>query len=281
MRPTHWIKNLFVLSPLVFSQNLFHPQLFILAFLAFVLFCGVSGSIYILNDVNDRFEDSTHPTKANRPIASGKLSLQAAVIAALILQGTCLICGWFISLRFMVILIAYLLLNVFYTFFLKKIVILDVMLIAAGFILRVLAGSAVIGIQTSPWLVICTGVLALFLGFGKRRHELILLKNTAAGNSKTPSYYSSVFLDQMISVVTASTLISYALYTVSEETVAKFQTGNLIYTIPFVVYGIFRYLYLLYQKESEGDPTRIIITDWPLIANLILWLLAVVLIVYT
>jgi len=280
MRPAHWVKNFFVFTPLVFSQNLFHLKLLFLTSGAFLIFCAVSGAAYIINDLIDRDDDRIHPAKAKRPIASEKLSFKAALFSALMLQALGLVFAWALSPRLVLVAVFYIALNLLYSFFLKKIVILDVMAIAAGFILRILAGSAVTSVLPSHWLTICTGAIAIFLALGKRRHELILQNNLNGNNGKYLSYTSPYFLDQMIAVVTASTLMSYVLYTISAETIEKFGTTNLSFTIPFVVYGIFRYLYLMHQKGKGDDPARIMISDWPMILNLILWSLTVIWVLY-
>ncbi|OIP65013.1 MAG: decaprenyl-phosphate phosphoribosyltransferase [Nitrospirae bacterium CG_4_9_14_3_um_filter_53_35] len=280
MRPEQWIKNLFVLAPLLFSQNLLDLEMFFRAFLGFLIFCGASGAIYLVNDVKDIEEDRSHPKKAARPVASGRLSVMTAVVSAILLSGLCLGVSWFLSSGFAAILLIYLTLNLLYSFILKELVIIDVMTISAGFVLRVLAGSAVIDVPTSQWVLICTALIALFLGFSKRRHELILQENGAVSSRKVLSQYSPYFLDQMIAVVTASTVMSYALYTVSEETVEKFQTSNLIYTVPFVLYGIFRYLYLVHQKDRGGNPAQIMLSDKPMMLNVILWVVVVLAVLY-
>lgn len=280
MRPEQWIKNLFVFGPLLFSQNLLDVEKFFAAFLAFLIFCGASGATYLVNDVKDIEEDRYHPAKATRPVASGRLSVKAATVSAILLSGLCIRASWFLSSKFAAILLAYLTLNLLYSFILKELVIIDVMTISVGFVLRVLAGSAVIDVPTSQWVLICTALIALFLGFSKRRHELILQENGAASSRKVLSHYSPYFLDQMIAVVTASTVMSYALYTVSNETIEKFQTSNLIYTIPFVLYGIFRYLYLVHKKDRGGSPAQIMLSDKPMMLNVILWVVAVLAVLY-
>lgn len=280
MRPAQWIKNLFVFTPLLFSQNLFSAGLVALSFACFAVFCAASGSVYLVNDVLDREMDRCHPAKADRPVAAGRLSVRAALITAVMGMGVSAAAAWVLSVRFFAFLMVYLAVNLLYSLFLKDLVILDVMLIAAGFVLRVMAGSAVISVLTSHWLILCTGLIALFLGFSKRRHELVLQENQAGNSRKVLGHYSPYFLDQMIAVVTASTVMSYALYTVSPETVQKFGTGNLIYTIPFVLYGIFRYLYLVHRKEKGGNPTRVMLTDGPIITTVVLWCLAVIWVLY-
>ena len=281
MRPSDWIKNLFVFAPLLFSQNLLNVRLFLYALSASLIFCLASGSIYIINDIKDRDEDRSHPTKAHRPIASQSLSVKNATVAAFALHVVCLTFSWFICPVFMIIVISYLLLHILYSCFLKKVVVLDVMVIAVGFIFRVLAGSAAIRVQTSHWLILCTAQIALFLALAKRRQEAIVQGDHFKETGRNSFSYKPYFIDQMISVVITSTLMSYALYTVSDKTIANLGTMNLIYTIPFVVYGMFRYLYLIHEKKDTADSTRIIIKDRPMILNLILWLSVVILTLYT
>jgi 4-hydroxybenzoate polyprenyltransferase len=256
LRPVQWAKNLFVLAPLVFGGLLLDPQAFLRAFLALVAFCAASSVVYLVNDLRDREEDRRHPSKRMRPLA--------------VYLGT----------DFALTLLAYLALNFLYTFWFKHMVILDVMSISLGFVLRVLAGAAALDVLVSRWLFLCTTFLALFLAFSKRRHEITLLASQASGQRRVLDHYSPAFLDQMINVVTASSVVAYALYAVSPETVEKYHTEDLIYTIPLVLYGIFRYLYLMYQRPGERNPTEAILRDPPFLINMLLWGLAVVWIVY-
>ncbi len=280
MRPKQWVKNGFVFTALIFSKNVFEPVLFFRVTVAFVVFCLISGVVYIINDVFDLERDRLHPSKRDRPIASGDLSVPVAVTFALSLLLIILASVFFISVRLCLILLAYFILNLAYSMKLKEIVLLDVFSIAAGFVIRVFSGALVIQVSISSWLIVCTILLSLFLAFSKRRHEIVILEGYAVDHRKILSEYSTTFLDQMISVVTASTVISYALYTMSEETVAKFHTQKLIYTVPFVLYGIFRYLYLIHQKSGGGDPTAHLLTDVPLIVNIMLWITISAAIIY-
>jgi 4-hydroxybenzoate polyprenyltransferase len=231
----------------------------------------VSSAVYLYNDVNDREQDRLHPDKRHRPIASGELSTTAAVAAVVILLAAAVagaaIIGW--DLAF--ILFGYWLINFLYSTWLKHHVILDVFSVALGFVLRVLAGGIAIEVEISHWLVLCTTLLALFLGFGKRRYEIRLLADGAVAHRQVLQEYDSHFLDMMIAVVTAATLMSYILYAVSDETLRRFQTRALILTVPFVLYGIFRYLYLIYHKEQGGDPAQVLLGDLPMMINLSLW----------
>jgi len=280
LRPRQWTKNLFVFAGILFSQNIFNAPMLLETTLAFIIFCLLSGSVYILNDLSDLKQDRHHPVKARRPLASGKLKTSHAVITLAILIPTCLLASYLLNIPFLLAAFSYLLLQTAYSFFLKHIVILDVFAIACGFVLRVVAGAVMINVEISSWLIICTILLSLFLGLSKRRHEAVELEETAQKHRKVLSEYSPYLLDQMISVVTASTVIAYALYTTSAETIEKFGTRNLIFTVPFVLYGILRYLYLIHQKDTGGNPENILVTDKPLIINIILWIITAGIILY-
>lgn len=280
MRPIQWVKNILVFAGLIFSQNFFDSSLFIKSFLGFVLFCTTSSSVYILNDILDLKQDKLHPIKSKRPLASGELSVSSTLSFSLILGIISIVLAFWLQSNFGAVILVYFLLNLFYSLYLKHIVILDVMSVAAGFVLRAVAGALVIQVTISSWLVVCTILLALFLGFSKRRHELVLLENNAANHRRILAEYSPYFLDQMIAVVTASTVVAYAFYTLSPEVMEKLGTKHMILTIPFVLYGIFRYLYLIHQKKEGGRPTRMLLTDKPILINILLWLVAVFLILY-
>jgi 4-hydroxybenzoate polyprenyltransferase len=239
----------------------------------------------VLNDLVDLERDRLHPRKKNRPLASGRLSRGAGLLylAALLGGSAVLVAG--LGGRFAASALTFLVLNLVYTFILKQVVVMDVMAIALSFEVRAIAGVEALyplnpHIQISPWLLVCTLFLALFLGFGKRRHELNLLKGEAGGHRATLSEYSERFLDTLIAIVTAATVLAYAIYTVAPETVEKFQTTNLVYTIPFVVYGVFRYLYLVFEKETGGSPSEVLLTDVPLLLTLLAWTGAVLWIIY-
>lgn len=280
MRPQQWVKNLTVLAPLLFSLNLFHPVAVAYALVAFAVFCLASSSIYLLNDIRDREQDRRHPQKRHRPLAAGLLSSGTAFGAMSILVLIAIGAGLLINPVFVLVIVAYWVLNVLYTLWLKHQVILDVFTVAAGFVLRVVGGAVAIEVAMSDWLLLCTSLLALFLGFSKRRHELLLLKGEARTHRRVLGEYDPHFLDMMIGVVTTATVMCYALYTVSEETVQKFHTRALLLTFPFVLYGIFRYLYLVYHKDLGGDPTYALLHDWPLIVDLALWVITAALILY-
>lgn len=278
MRPAQWIKNLIIFAPLVFSRNLFSSALMLEILAGFGIFCLLSGSVYIINDLADLERDRLHPTKKHRPLASGKLSKNVAVGSLLVFLTLSFSATYHMGLGFLTIAAAYFALNLLYSAILKHVVIVDVMSISLGFILRVLAGAVLINVPITPWLMMCTMLLALFLGFAKRRHELVQLEDNANSHRRVLIHYSPYFLDQMIMIVTASTVMSYALYTISAETISHIGSNHLLYTTHFVLYGIFRYLYLVHQKEEGGSPTRVLLTDKPLAANVILWLITCVLI---
>ena len=280
MRPKQWTKNLFVLSPLLFSRHLFDMPTLLHAVEGFFCFSFLASSIYLLNDLVDAKKDREHPVKRFRPIASGELGRGTAFAAVSVLLSATLLASYAINVYFFLIVCGYLVLNVVYSFWLKETVIIDVMSIASSFVLRILGGAFPITVPVSEWLLICTSLLALFLGFSKRRHEITLLENNASVHRPVLLEYNTYFLDQMISLVTASTLICYILYTVSDDTVLKFGSKNLLWTVPFVLYGLFRYLYLVHQKKTGGDPTAELLTDRPLLANVFFWGIAVMLVIY-
>ncbi len=280
LRPKQWTKNLFVFAGILFSQNLFDPLLLLKAVAAFVIFCALSGAMYIINDLTDHEQDRHHPVKSRRPIASGKLDSRDAVLAATILVPLSLALSYRLEPRFFQAALGYFLLQLAYSFALKHIVILDVFAVASGFVLRVVAGAAVLAVEISPWLIICTILLSLFLALNKRRHELVALGEKAETYRQVLADYSPYFLDQMIGAVSASTVVAYALYTVSDETVMKFGTRNLVFTIPFVLYGIFRYQYLVHQKGEGGSPESMLVSDIPLLVDVFLWVVAVGIILY-
>jgi 4-hydroxybenzoate polyprenyltransferase len=280
LRPGQWTKNLFVFAALVFAQRLNDPEAVVKAVIAFFVFCALSSTVYLVNDVFDREQDRNHPLKAHRPVATGALSPAAALTAAAILGVVAMAVAWVVGSQFFLLGAAYVLLLSAYSAFLKHIVILDVLTIAAGFALRASAGAAAIGVPISHWLLVCTTLLALFIALSKRRHELTLLTERAIDHRPILGDYTPYLLDQMISVVTASTLIAYAFYTISPETTAKFGTDLLSLTIPFPLYGIFRYLYLVHLRAKGGSPAELVINDRPLLVCVGLWALSVILIIY-
>ena len=281
LRPHQWTKNLLVFAALVFSKHLFEADALLRTVLAFAIFCGLSGAVYLINDVADVERDRLHPSKKLRPVASGALGTRPAVAIAAGLAALCLGTAPLLGPAFLAAAAAYLVLNVAYSFHLKNAVILDVIAISLGFVLRASAGAMAISVRISDWLLVCTLLLALFLALSKRRHELVSLTDGASGHRAILAEYSPYLLDQMIAVVTASCLMAYCFYTMAPETTLKYQTDRLSWTVPFVLYGIFRYLYLVHQKEQGGSPTDVLLTDRPLLVDVFLWALAVVAIVYS
>jgi len=280
LRPEQWTKNLILFGGLLFGMRLFDVEAVLRATAAFFIFCGLSGVVYLVNDIMDREADKRHPLKRHRPIASGALSPSTAKLAAVGIGAIGLGGSWLLGQRFFFVALAYLSLQTFYSGPLKQMVIIDVLTIAFGFVLRAVGGAVVINVPISHWLMLVTVLLALFLALSKRRHELTLLADGATSHRRILEEYSPYLLDQMISVVTASTLMAYALYTVAPETVARFGTDKLALTIPFPLYGIFRYLYLVHQKKGGGSPSTMLLTDKPLLLCVGLWVCAVVLIIY-
>ncbi len=280
LRPHQWTKNLVVLAALAFSKHLFEVDAVLRAGLAFVVFCALSGAVYLVNDLSDLERDRLHPRKRLRPLASGELSIPAARLAATLLLLAGLGASLALGPAFAAVSLTYVVLNLAYSFGLKNIVILDVLSISLGFVLRAVAGALAIDVRFSSWLLVCTILLALFLSLAKRRHELVRLDAAASEHRQILTEYTPYLLDQMISVVTASCLTAYAFYTMAPETVAKYQTESLALTIPFVLYGILRYLYLVHRRERGGSPTDVLLTDRPLLVAVALWAVAVVVIVY-
>lgn len=280
LRPHQWIKNVVVLAALVFSKHLFDGDAVALAALAVASFCALASAVYLINDLADLEQDRLHPLKRTRPLASGALAPRAARLSAAGLVVAALAASAWIGPGFLACASGYLALNLSYSFALKHVVILDVLSVALGFVLRAVAGAVAIGVHFSPWLLVCTILLALFLALAKRRHELVTLERAAA-HRQILAEYTPYLLDQMIGVVTASCLTAYAFYTLAPETVEKYRTERLALTIPFVIYGIFRYLYLVHRKDQGGSPTDVLLTDRPLLVAVALCAIAMVLIVYT
>jgi 4-hydroxybenzoate polyprenyltransferase len=271
LRPGQWTKNLFVFAGLVFGKRLLDPVAALQATAAFAIFCALSGAVYLLNDVADRATDARHPLKCRRPIASGALAPSTALVAAAAILAIALTAAYRLNAWFFLDAAAYVVLLALYSAWLKHVVIMDALTIAIGFVLRVTAGALAIDVPISPWLLVCTILLALFLALSKRRHELVLLADGATGHRRILQEYSPYLLDQMIGVVTASTLMAYMLYATSAETAERFGTSLLGLTIPFPLYGIFRYLYLVHQKEGGGSPSELLLADRPLLLCVALW----------
>lgn len=285
MRPDQWTKNLVLFAGLVFAGGLGDRTLVGLALSGFLVFCALSGSTYLFNDLIDIRRDREHPVKRARPLASGELSVRLAATAAAVLAGGALYLAYVIHAGFGHVAAGYLCLNVLYSLALRRMVILDVMAIAIGFVLRavgsveVLLGAAP-DTEISPWLLVCTFFLALFLGLGKRRHEVLVLGDSAEGHRATLAFYAPPLIDSLVGVVTASTVVSYAIYTIWPGTVDKVGSARLVYTVPFVVYGVLRYLYLMFAEGEGGRPSRSLVTDAPLAVNILLWVVAVSVILY-
>jgi 4-hydroxybenzoate polyprenyltransferase len=280
LRPTQWAKNTVLFAALIFAKHLFVIEDFLTVCAAFVAFCFVSSGAYVMNDIRDCERDRQHPLKSRRPLPSGAIPLRSAAWLSGVLMAAGLIGATILGTGFAILTAIYLLLQVAYTFLLKEVVILDVMSIAAGFVIRAVAGGVVIDVPVSPWLIICTFLLALFLGFSKRRHELVLLEGRAENHRAALREYSPYFLDQMISVVTASTVVAYAIYTASPEVQEKLGTDKLYLTVPFVLFGIFRYLYLVHQREEGGNPTQLLLRDRPMLADVLLWIVTAMILLY-
>ncbi len=279
MRPKQWTKNAFVFTALIFDRKLFMPEPLARTFLAFILFCLASSVVYLINDLADMERDRKHPKKRFRPLASGELSPRVAVLAAVLLTVVVVPAAFWLDTALGWILLGYLVLQVAYSFVLKHVVIIDVMTVAAGFVLRVAAGVVVVDVaRFSPWLYVCTTLLALFIAINKRRHELVLLAQNANDHRKILDEYNVAFLDEMNSMVTASTVIAYSLYTFSAPGLPP--NHMMMLTIPFVIYGLFRYLYLVHVKGEGGAPDELVLRDIPLFLTLVLWALTVILVLY-
>jgi 4-hydroxybenzoate polyprenyltransferase len=280
IRPAQWIKNLLVFAGLLFGMRLFDLPSVVRALAAFGIFCGLSSIVYLVNDIMDRESDRRHPLKARRPIASGALPAPIAGAAAAVLSITTLAASVALGGRFVVVALSYLLLQGLYSGRLKHIVIIDVLTLSGGFVLRAIAGAVAINVGFSHWLLVCTTLLAVFVALAKRRHEIVLLADAAASHRPILGEYNAYLLDQMIAVVTASTLIAYMFYTVSPETQQKFGTHWLGVTIPFPLYGIFRYLFLVHRRAGGGSPADLLLTDRPLLICVALWALTVAILIY-
>jgi len=279
MRPRQWPKNIFIYAALVFDRQLFSWESFLITTYAFALFCLASSLVYIINDLADIETDRLHPQKQHRPLASGKLTKRAAIIAAIILSLLVFPTAFLLNLWFGLVLLGYFLLMLAYSFWLKHVPLIDVMVIAAGFVLRVVAGLVIIVTERfSPWLFVATTFLALFIGLGKRRTEIQLLEKEAGSHRRVLDGYTLELLDQLLTIVLSTTLMTYCLYTFSAEITPGNQ--SMMLTIPFVIYGLFRYLYLVRVKNIGGAPEEVILTDFPMQAAVGLWGLTVVIILY-
>ncbi len=280
MRPLQWAKNGFVYAGILFDQQILDPAPFARVTLAFVLLCLSASTIYIVNDLVDIERDRLHPRKRERPLASGQLPVSWAVAAAVVFPLVAIGVSLLVSPPLTLVLLGYLALHIAYSFWLKNIVLIDVFTIAAGFILRVVAGIVVIDVtHFSPWLYICAGLLALFLAVGKRRQELILLADEASNHRMTYKAYNMALLDDMLRMVTTGSVITYMLYTIEAQTIRSNEYKMLL-TVPFVIYGIFRYLYLIHVEGEGSAPDELLFKDWPLLLDVVLWVLAVGAILY-
>jgi 4-hydroxybenzoate polyprenyltransferase len=270
VRPPQWVKNFFVIAPLLFSGRALEPYWVGRSLLAFVMFCLLASTIYLWNDAADADADRAHPTKRQRPIASGRIGKRQAIIVGVVLLVGALTLAWRLGPVVFGLAGTYVTLNILYTLRLKEVVLLDVFAIAAFFLIRLLAGSAAIDVRASVWLLLCGGLLALYLGFTKRRHELTLLGASSSEHRSVLSHYSTGFLDQMSSVLLAVTVVSYIMYTLSSETARQVGNDWLSYSTGFVLYGVFRYLYLVH-KRNGGSPTKTLLTDRSLLVTVVLW----------
>jgi 4-hydroxybenzoate polyprenyltransferase len=280
LRPAQWTKNLLVFAALIFAVKLFDLRSVVLSVEAFSIFCALSGLVYLVNDIVDRDSDRRHPVKSRRPIASGAVPIPSALVFAVLLGLVTLTAAFQIGWRFGAIATAYVALMLLYSALLKQVMILDVLAISIGFVLRAAAGAVAINVLISHWLFACTILLAMFISLAKRRHELVLLADGAPSHRAILGEYTPYLLDQMIAVVGASTLIAYIFYTFSPETIEKFGTSWLGLTIPFPLYGLFRYLYLVHRRDGGGSPADLLLNDRPLLLCVTLWVVVVVLIVY-
>lgn len=269
MRPKQWTKNSLLFFGLIFSLNLRDPKMIAITVAAFILFCLVSSAIYLVNDLVDLEKDRKHPLKSTRPLASGKLPPAVAVFATFTLLTIAVPLSFATSFQFGIAVASYVVLMLAYSFGLKHIVLIDVFAIAAGFVIRAVAGAVAISVPISPWLYVCTVLGSLLIALGKRRHELILLNDGASRHRRILDEYSPAMLDQMVGIVTATTIMAYSLYTFSAENLPRNNTMML--TIPFVLYGAFRYLYLIHVKNAGGTPEEMILKDRPLLLDVVLW----------
>ena len=280
IRVRQWVKNLFVFAPLVFSLQLFNIAPLLETVAAFFAFSLVSSSLYAMNDIVDLERDKHHPRKKNRPLPAGLLTKTQAAITGVICLGG----GFFLALGLNLlvagVLAVYLLMNIYYSLRGKNIIILDTMLIAVGFVLRVLAGAYAIAVPPSSWMLVATFFLALLLGMGKRYNELRVMQEDSASHREVLEEYSEPLLRQLLAVASSATVVAYALYTMDPEVIKAFQTENLVFTLPFVVFGVFRYLYLVFKHELGGDPTELFFKDRTMLVAVVLWVISVVILIY-
>lgn len=276
MRPKQWTKNFFVFAAIIFSGNFLNIHILKINILTFVLFCLTSSSIYVLNDIVDIEKDKIHPEKKNRPLPSGKISKNTAILFDILLISSVAIFAWvFADIKILGIYAIYFIVNIFYSFKLKNIVIIDVMIITFGFVLRVASGSLATNVEISPWLFLCTILLSLFLALNKRKSEIVMLQDSSASHRKILEEYSIDLIDKMLTIVNPSILMAYCLYTFSST-----QSRTMMYTIPFVLFGIFRYEYLMDKKNIGSKPEDVFVRDFPFLINILLWITSVLVIIY-
>ena len=275
MRPKQWTKNALVMAGYIFAigdkTQPIDKSMFWDALAATLLFCLLSSAVYLLNDVKDREQDRHHPEKKNRPVASGDLTVKVAMTWSFVLMVLSLAGGYFLSEPFVSVLVAYLALQIAYTLLLKRVSLVDIFVIATGFVLRALGGALVVGVEFSPWLLLCTLLLALFLALCKRRHEKVVLSDVEGDSRPALDGYDEKLLDQLIAIVSSATIVCYSLYTLWPDTIEKFNSDKMSFTIPFVLFGIFRYLDLVYRHRKGDKPEQILLTDGPLLVNILLY----------
>jgi 4-hydroxybenzoate polyprenyltransferase len=281
LRPGQWLKNVFILAPLIFAKHLFNLPYVWREMLAFFGFCVISSIIYIVNDIFDCDADKLHPIKRNRPLASGAIGIPAACIIIVILLVSVVFVIPYLHLFFWYTVIVYVVLNLAYSMGLKRVVLVDIFIISAGYMLRVLAGVFAIEVEISPWLILCTMFISVFLAISKRRGELILSSTSESFDARPVlRHYELAFIDQIMTIAASGVAISYALYTVADRTVNIFKTEHLIFTTVFVLFGIFRYILLMRNKKTEDNPMHLLLKDAPMIVNILLWFIVCVIIIY-
>lgn len=280
MRPKEWVKNLLVFSGVIFSGSLTNVNNFWISTLGFLIFCSASSCIYLFNDLCDIKEDREHPLKSKRPLASGAVNITLARLTALLLFAVAASGALLLSYPFALVIFVYLAICLSYSLKLKEIVILDVILIAAGFVLRAVSGAILIGVEASEWLVLCTSMVALLVGFGKRRHELVLLSEAAGNHRRSLNDYTIGFLDSIMNICAGGAVVTYALYTRADETIARVGSRGMLLTIPFVIYGVFRYLFLVQKGIEGGNPVQILFRDRSTVLNLLFWILTSGFVIY-
>ena len=278
LRVKHWIKNSFIVAPLVFSESFLDQDAIIKTFFAFCAFSLVASIVYVINDLADIEKDRVHPKKCKRPLASGSISKSQAFIIIFVLVLLDITFFTLLNSVTSIIIVCYFIMNIFYTFSLKKKVIIDVMIVAIGFVLRIYVGATAISVEISNWLILCTLFISLFLGFGKRRHEFIVMDTDRNSHKAVLDLYSRQLLNYLIIISITLTIISYSLYTIDNVTIDKLGTDKLILTIPFVVYGLFRYMYNIYRREGGGDPADVVISDKTIFLTVFFYIIVVVLI---